>query len=85
MLENDEVTQITTPYFEFFELCALCKMGKLKHMQKKVESYWGGMVKLGATSIWESFDPSEKGAEHYAMYGMKYGRSLCHAWGGGPI
>ena len=85
VLENDEVTQITTPYFEFFELCALCKMGKLKHMQKKVESYWGGMVKLGATSIWESFDPSEKGAEHYAMYGMKYGRSLCHAWGGGPI
>ena len=85
VLENDEVTQITTPYFEFFELCAVCKMGQLKKMQKKVESYWGGMVRLGATSIWESFDPTETGAQHYAMYGMKYGRSLCHAWGGGPI
>ena len=85
VLENDEVHQITTPYFEFFELCALCKMGKLTHMQKKVESYWGGMVKLGATSIWEQYIPEQTGIEHYGMYGQKYGCSLCHAWGGGPI
>lgn len=43
------------------------------------------MIDLGATSIWEQYLPTEKGAEHYAMYGKKYGRSLCHAWGGGPI
>lgn len=85
VLENDEVTQITTPYFEFFELCALCKMGKLQFAQKKIESYWGGMVALGATSIWEEFNPNEVGNEHYAMYGKPYGRSLCHAWGSGPI
>lgn len=85
VLENDTVTQITTPYFEFFELCALCKMGKLKAAQHKIESYWGGMVKLGATSIWEEYIPEHEGIEHYGMYGMKYGCSLCHAWGGGPI
>ncbi len=85
VLENDEITHITTPYFEFFELCALCKMGKLSTAQKKIESYWGGMVALGATSIWEEFIPEHKGIEHYGMYGMKYGCSLCHAWGGGPI
>ncbi len=85
VLENDAITQITTPYFEFFELNALCKMGKLSAAQKKIESYWGGMVALGATSIWEEFIPEHKGIEHYGMYGMKYGCSLCHAWGGGPI
>ena len=85
VLENDKVRQITTPYFEFFELCALCKMGKLSHMQKKVESYWGGMIKLGATSIWEQYIPEQNGIEHYGMYGQKFGCSLCHAWGGGPI
>ncbi|MCQ2430774.1 MAG: alpha-rhamnosidase [Clostridia bacterium] len=85
VLENDSVTQITTPYFEFFELCALCKMGKLKAAQQKIESYWGGMVRLGATSIWEEYIPEHEGIEHYGMYGMKYGCSLCHAWGGGPI
>jgi hypothetical protein len=26
-----------------------------------------------------------KGIEHYAMYGGKYEKSLCHAWGAGPI
>jgi hypothetical protein len=85
VLENDAITQITTPYFEFFELGALCMMGRLKTAQKKIESYWGGMVALGATSIWEQYLPEQKGIEHYGMYGMKYGCSLCHAWGGGPI
>ena len=85
VLENDSVTQITTPYFEFFELCALCKMKKLSLAQKKIESYWGGMIKLGATSIWEQYIPENNGIEHYGMYGMKFGCSLCHAWGGGPI
>lgn len=85
VLENDDITHITTPYFEFFELCALCKMGKLTDAQKKIESYWGGMVSLGATSIWEEYIPEHEGIQHYGMYGMKYGCSLCHAWGGGPI
>lgn len=85
VLENDSVTHITTPYFEFFELCALCKLGKLTAAQKKIESFWGGMVSLGATSIWEKFNPDNDWAGHYEMYGNKYGCSLCHAWGGGPI
>jgi alpha-L-rhamnosidase len=85
VLENDNITQITTPYFEFFELSALCKMGRLSAAQKKIEAYWGGMIKLGATSIWEQYIPENEGVEHYSMYGMKYGCSLCHAWGGGPI
>ena len=73
VLENDAVTHITTPYFAFFELCALCKMGRLRTAQKQIESYWGGMVALGATSIWEQYIPEHSGTEHYAMYGMKYG------------
>ncbi len=85
VLENDAVTHITTPYFEFFELCALCKMGRLREAQKVIESYWGGMLALGATSVWEQYIPEQTGIQHYGMYGKKYGCSLCHAWGGGPI
>ena len=85
VLDNDAITQITTPYFKFFELCARCSMGDLASAQKLIASYWGGMIKNGATSIWEQFVPEAKGAEHYAMYGTPYGCSLCHAWGGGPI
>jgi len=43
------------------------------------------MLKLGATTIWEQYDPTQSGIEHYAMYGHKYGKSLCHAWGSGPV
>ena len=85
VLENEEITPITTPYFEFFELLAYGKLGKLEHIQDKIESYWGGILDLGGTSVWEQFDPNKEGIEHYEMYDKKYGCSLCHAWGSGPI
>ena len=85
VLKNDEIPHITTPYFGFYELDALCGCGQLEYAVEQLRSYWGGMLKLGATSIWEQYLPHEKGAEHYAMYGMKFGRSLCHAWGAGPV
>ena len=43
------------------------------------------MLRLGATTIWEEFDPKKSGIEHYEMYGGKYEKSLCHAWGASPI
>lgn len=82
---NDDVTKITTPYFEFFELDAMCKIGSFKYMTDMLHSYWGGMLRLGATTIWEEFDPTKSGIEHYEMYGGKYEKSLCHAWGASPI
>ena len=82
---NDEVTKITTPYFEFYELDAMCKIGNYKYMTDMLNSYWGEMIRLGATTIWEEFDPTKKGIEHYEMYGGKYEKSLCHAWGASPI
>ncbi len=85
VLENDSITKITTPYFELYELMALCKLGHIEYAQNMIDSYWGGMLKLGATSIWEQYDPTQSGAEHYGMYGMRYGKSLCHAWGSGPV
>ncbi len=85
VLENDNVPPITTPYFKLYELMAMCKLGRIEEMQTYLEGYWGGMLALGATSVWEQFKPDERGTEHYAMYGGSYARSLCHAWGSGPI
>ena len=42
------------------------------------DSYWGGMLKEGATSFWEKYNPEETGIRHLAMYGRPYGKSLCH-------
>lgn len=85
VLLNDKVAKITTPYMRFYELEALCAMGEQSYVLKEMKGYWGGMLKLGATSFWEEYNPDKKGVEHLEMYGRPYGKSLCHAWGASPI
>ncbi|MBD0366454.1 MAG: hypothetical protein ICV53_10175 [Flavisolibacter sp.] len=85
VLMNDKVLKITTPYMRFYELAALAEAGQQAFVLKEVKNYWGGMLKEGATSFWEVYNPTEKGVEHLAMYGRPFGRSLCHAWGASPL
>ncbi|MBB6130628.1 alpha-L-rhamnosidase-related protein [Mucilaginibacter lappiensis] len=85
VLMNNSVQKITTPYMRFYELAALAEIGEQKYVTKEIKSYWGGMLREGATTFWEQYNPGEKGAARYAMYGRPYGRSLCHAWGASPL
>ncbi len=85
VLLNDKIQKITTPYMRFYELEALCALGEQKFVLQEMKDYWGGMLNLGATSFWEEYNPTKKGEEHLAMYGRKFGKSLCHAWGASPI
>ena len=43
------------------------------------------MLKLGAVTFWEEFDPEKPLEQQYEMYGDPYGKSLCHAWAASPI
>ena len=85
VLLNPEVEAITTPYMRFYELEALCMTGHHAIVLPEIKSYWGGMLREGATTFWEKYIPSEEGTAHLAMYGRRYGKSLCHAWGASPI
>ena len=85
VLFNREVPAITTPYFRFFELDALCRLGYLKEVLGEIKAYWGGMLRLGAVTFWEEYDPALPLEQQYAMYGDPYGKSLCHAWAASPI
>ena len=85
VLENPEIPPITTPYFQFFELEALCRLGRLARVMQTIRSYWGGMLSCGATTFWEEYDPAKPLEAQYAMYGDPYGKSLCHAWAASPI
>ena len=82
---NDRVMRIQTPYMRFYELEALCMIGRQEDVLKEMKDYWGAMLRLGATSFWELYNPTESGSQHYAMYGRDFGRSLCHAWGASPV
>ncbi|MBO4217054.1 MAG: alpha-rhamnosidase [Clostridia bacterium] len=85
VIKNPDVPAISTPYFEFFELDAMCGIGDVDFMTDMLKSYWGGMIEKGATTFWESYLPEQSRVENYAMYGRPYGKSLCHAWGSSPI
>ena len=82
---NPAIPPITTPYMRFYELETLCMMGYHREVLKEMRDYWGGMIREGATSFWEKYNPGETGAQHLAMYGRPYGKSLCHAWGASPV
>ena len=85
VLLNDSVMPITTPYMRFYELEALCALGEQQRVLQEMRSYWGGMLREGATTFWETYDPTEHYPQRLAMYGHPYGKSLCHAWGASPI
>ena len=82
---DPNLMQIQTPYMRFYELEALCAIGRQMEVLKEIRAYWGGMLKLGATTFWELYNPDETGDAIYAMYGRPFGRSFCHAWGASPL
>lgn len=84
-INNPEFSEIYTPYMKFYELCAIAECGDLEYVLSYMDYYWGGMLDHGATTFWERFNPEQTGNEKYAMYGRKYGKSLCHSWGAGPL
>lgn len=85
VLLNDQIAPITTPYFEGYELDVFGKTGYFDYIENKINTYWKGMLDLGATTVWEEYNPELSGIEHYKMYDGKYEKSLCHAWGASPI
>jgi alpha-L-rhamnosidase len=85
VLHNTDIPPLTTPFHKFFEYDVLCRCGFTQEAFDAMRHYYGGMLALGATAIWEDFDEREEGLAHYAMYGDPFDRSLCHAWGAGPL
>ena len=51
VIRNPEIPAITTPYFEFFELDAMCGIGEFSYMTEILHNDWGGMLKQGATIL----------------------------------
>lgn len=84
ILTNEKVPSVGTPYMKGFENIALARIGKIQVMLDRTKEYWGGMLKLGATTFWEAYDTSIKGKDQYSFYDRPYGKSLCHGFSAGP-
>lgn len=84
LLEEDAVPIVGTPYMAGYEMMARAALRSVDFTLEKINSYWGGMLDLGATSFWEAYNPFQQGKEHYSFYGRPYAKSLSHAWSSGP-
>ena len=76
-LRGLSATAMITPYMYHYYVQALINLGEKEAALKVMTDYWGGMVKAGAETFWEMFDPEHTGA---SPYGGTIVNSYCHAW-----
>ncbi|MHB1023730.1 MAG: alpha-L-rhamnosidase-related protein [Acidobacteriaceae bacterium] len=79
---------VVTPYYNYYIISAMARMGHRRAALDWIRQYWGGMLDEGATSYWEAYDPAWfKGDFHASLQADNrsgYFVSLAHGWSSGP-
>jgi len=70
------------PYLYHYYVQALVNAGLNAEAKATVLGYWGGMVKKGADTFWEVYDPNN---EYLSPYNFFPVNSYCHAWSCTPV
>lgn len=78
--ENPPIPMVT-PYMYHYFIDALIQNGLKDQALACMKSYWGGMLRAGADTFWELYDPKDPYA---SPYGSRLVNSFCHAWSGTP-
>jgi len=93
---SQPATQPVTPYFNYFVISALAQAGHREEALALIRQHWGSMLRAGATSFWEVYDPACPTSSNYhacltdfinSMDNQGTNRlfvSLAHAWSSGP-
>lgn len=71
-----------TPYAYHYLVEAMVKCGMNEEAHQLLTDYWGSMVKKGADTFWEAYDPKD---DFLSPYGFAPINSYCHAWSCTPI
>jgi hypothetical protein len=88
-------TYPVSPYFNYFVICAMDKAGHHADAIRLIKAFWGSMVKTGATTFWEMYDPQcvnradfhsclTAYANNFESDGQILYVSLAHGWSSGP-
>lgn len=80
MAENPGVPMVT-PYMYHHFIQALMESGLTERAVSAMKGYWGEMLREGADTFWELFDPRDRYA---SPYGSRAVNSFCHAWSSTP-
>ncbi|HZG86584.1 sugar hydrolase [Paenibacillus sp.] len=68
---------MNTPYMYHHYVEALFLCGRTEKAWEEVRAYWGEMVRDGADTFWEAYNPNDK---KFSPYGSNVINSYCHAW-----
>jgi alpha-L-rhamnosidase len=72
-----------TPYYGYFLLQAMSELNQNQDALKYIRLNWGDMLRRGATTWWEKFNPAWPDDMKWALDQTAY-LSLCHGWSTGP-
>jgi len=82
LLTTPDVCRPGTPYLYHYYIQSLVDCGMNKEANEALIDYWGGMVKKGADTFWEAYDPQNDYISPYNFHPMN---SYCHAWSCTPV
>ncbi len=81
-LSTDGVVMPGTPYATHYLIEAMLLCGMEQEACRYLTSYWGGMVRKGADTFWEAYDPEDDFLSPYNFFPVN---SYCHAWSCTPV
>ena len=81
-LATDGVYIPGTPYATHYLIDAMLLCDMRQEARDYLVDYWGGMVKKGADTFWEAYDPKD---DYISPYGFFPVNSACHAWSCTPV
>lgn len=77
LFDQSPAIKPSTPYMYHHLIEALITSGLRNKALEQMRSYWGEMVKDGADTFWELYNPADK---KLSPYGSNLINSYCHAW-----
>ncbi|WP_062177065.1 alpha-L-rhamnosidase-related protein [Dysgonomonas macrotermitis] len=81
-LSMDDAVYPGTPYAYHYLIEAMVACGMNEEAKEYMRSYWGAMVKKGADTFWEQWDPENEFLSPYNFFPVN---SYCHAWSCTPV
>jgi hypothetical protein len=81
-LANPQTVMPGTPYATHYLIEALIMAGMNEQAKDYLLDYWGGMVRKGADTFWEAYDPTN---DFISPYDFTPVNSACHAWSCTPV
>lgn len=86
---RDRVNRVSiSPFNQYFVIQAMARMKKYDEAFTSIKDLWGGQIRYGGTTSFETFRPSWVAAlgANDAIPNNQCGyTSLCHPWGGGVV